>query len=149
MNRERPADWFFDPGAVRLVLTHWAEMQKDTVTRLGLADGKIDCITISKQKSQLPQNDRVLTVVAISSSGRKGVVVYDADTNLVDIIKPRSDPHRGLGSAASVRNQFLALLSPARRPFELCQPRQQRELVRGDRATHRGRHRCELVIGEV
>ena len=61
------ADWFFELAPVRPMVEHWQQLQQDTLTRLGLTGGKIDLITISKQKRLLPQNDLVLVVVHASS----------------------------------------------------------------------------------
>jgi hypothetical protein len=82
------ADWFFDLAPVRPMVEHWRQLQQDTLTRLGLTDGKIDTITVSKQKRLLPQNDLVLVVVHASSGDRKGGVVYGLDGKVLDIDKP-------------------------------------------------------------
>jgi len=82
------ADWFFDLVLVRPMVEHWRQLQQDTLTRLGLTSGKINTITISKQKRLLPQNDLVLVVVHGSSGERKGGVVYGLDSEVLDIDKP-------------------------------------------------------------
>ena len=63
-------------------------MEQDTLTRLGLADGKIERITISKQKLFMPRNDRVLIEVRAEAGKRQGRVVYDVNGKVVDIVKP-------------------------------------------------------------
>lgn len=87
-DRKVAADWFFDLAPVRPMVEHWRQLQQDTLTRLGLTDGKIETITISKQKRLLPQNDLVLVVVHASSGERRGGVVYGLDGKVLDIDKP-------------------------------------------------------------
>jgi hypothetical protein len=87
-DRPRTADWFFDLALMQPVAAQWGQLQQDTLTRLGLAAGQVDRITVSKQKSRLPQNDRVLIVVEASAGGRKGAVAYDLDRKVVDIARP-------------------------------------------------------------
>ena len=81
-------DWFFDLSTAQPAAVHWAELQKDALTRLDLADGTIDRITISKQKLMLPRNDRVLVEVRAQSGKREGRVVYDMTGKVVDIVRP-------------------------------------------------------------
>ena len=81
-------DWFFDLSQAQPIATHWAEMQQDALARLGLAGGKIERITISKQKLFMPRNDRVLIEVRAESGNRDGRVVYDLNGKVVDIVMP-------------------------------------------------------------
>jgi len=81
-------DWFFDLSAAQPVAARWAELQEDTLIRLGLADGKIERITISKQRLMMPRNDRVLVEIRASSGRRDGRVVYDMTGKMVDIVTP-------------------------------------------------------------
>ncbi len=82
------ADWFFDLSQAQPVPTHVAAMQQDALARLGLADGKIERVTISKQKLFMPGNDRLLVEVRAEAGKREGRVVYDLNGNAVDIDKP-------------------------------------------------------------
>jgi len=82
------ADWFFDLAAAEPAAALWEALEKDALTRLGLADGKIWRITISKQKLSMPRNDRVLIEVRAEAGKRHGYVVYDTAGKMVDIIKP-------------------------------------------------------------
>jgi hypothetical protein len=81
-------DWYFDLAQAQPVVAHWSEMEKDALTRLGLADGKIDRVTISKQKLFMPRNDRVLVEVRAESGKRDGRVVYDVTGKVVDVVMP-------------------------------------------------------------
>jgi len=81
-------DWFFDLSQARPVVDHWADMEKDALSRLGLADGKIERVTISKQKLFMPHNDRILVEVRAESGKRSGRVVYDLNGKAVDIVMP-------------------------------------------------------------
>lgn len=81
-------DWFFDLTAASAPASRWAEMQLDTLARLGMASAKIDRITISKQKLMMPRNDRVLIEVRAEEGRRGGRVVYDLNGKMVDIVKP-------------------------------------------------------------
>jgi hypothetical protein len=81
-------DWYFDLAQAQPVAAHWQEMQQDALTRLGLADGKIERITISKQKLFMPRNDRILVEVRAESGKRDGRVVYDVNGKVVDIVMP-------------------------------------------------------------
>ena len=81
-------DWFFDLDETRAVAAHWAELQQDALGRLGLTDGKVERVTISKQKLFMPRNDRVLIEVRAESGGRDGRVVYDLSGKPVEIVKP-------------------------------------------------------------
>ena len=81
-------DWFFDLSQAQPVGARWGELQHDALGRLGLADGKIDRITISKQKLFMQRNDRVLIEVRAVSGKRDGRVVYDLNGKVVDIDKP-------------------------------------------------------------
>jgi hypothetical protein len=81
-------DWYFDLAQAVPVAVHWADMEKDALTRLGLADGKIERVTISKQKLMMPRNDRVFVEVRAESGKREGRVVYDLAGKVVDIVKP-------------------------------------------------------------
>ena len=81
-------DWFFDVSTAQPAAAHWTELQQGTLARLGLADGTIERITISKQKLMLPGNDRVLVEVRAESGRRQGRVVYDMAGKVVDIVRP-------------------------------------------------------------
>jgi hypothetical protein len=81
-------DWFFDLAEARAVAAHWAELQQDALARLGLADGKVERVTISKQKLQMPRNDRVLIEVRAESGKRGGRVLYDLSGKAVEVVKP-------------------------------------------------------------
>jgi hypothetical protein len=81
-------DWFFDLAQVQPLGARWADMQRDTLARLGLAEGKIERITISKQKMFMPRNDRVLIEVRASIGNRQGWVVYDLSGKAVDMTPP-------------------------------------------------------------
>jgi hypothetical protein len=81
-------DWFFDLAAITAAPARWAQLQQDTLARLGMADAKIDRITISKQKLMMPRNDRVLIEIRADEGKREGRVVYDLAGKPVDIVKP-------------------------------------------------------------
>ena len=81
-------DWYFDLAQAAPVAAHWGELQKDALTRLGLADGKIERVTISKQRLFMPRNDRVLIEVRAESGKREGRVVYDLAGKAVDVVMP-------------------------------------------------------------
>lgn len=81
-------DWFFDLAAAEPAAARWEALEKDALTRLGLADGKVERITISKQKLFMPGNDRVLIEVRAESGKRGGRVVYDTAGKMVDIVRP-------------------------------------------------------------
>jgi hypothetical protein len=82
------ADWFFDLSLAQPIARRWAELQQDTLSRLGLTDGKVERITISKQKLAMPRNDQVLVEIRASAGRREGRVVYDMTGKMVDIVKP-------------------------------------------------------------
>ncbi len=82
------ADWYFDLAAAGAATSRWTDLQKDTLARLGMADAKIDRITISKQKLMMPRNDRVLIEIRAEEGKRGGRVVYDLTGKPVDIVKP-------------------------------------------------------------
>lgn len=81
-------DWFFDLAAAVPAASRWAELQRDTLARLGMANATIDRITISKQKLQMPRNDRVLIEIRAEEGKRGGRVVYDLAGKPVDIVRP-------------------------------------------------------------
>jgi hypothetical protein len=81
-------DWFFDLAAAEPAAAQWDALEKDTLTRLGLADGKIERITISKQKLFMPRNDRVLIEIRAASGKRQGRVIYDTAGKMVDMARP-------------------------------------------------------------
>jgi hypothetical protein len=81
-------DWFFDLSQAQPVGARWAQLQQDALTRLGLTGGKIERITISKQKLFMPRNDRVLIEVRAEAGRRDGRVVYDLNGSVVDIVTP-------------------------------------------------------------
>jgi hypothetical protein len=81
-------DWFFDVAAAQPVAAHWTALQQDALARLGLTDGAVERITISKQKLMLPDNDRLLVEVRANSGKREGRVVYDINGKVVAIFKP-------------------------------------------------------------
>jgi len=81
-------DWYFDLASVKPVAALWQEMARDTLARLGLADGKIDRVTISKQKLFMPRNDRALVEIRAEAGRREGRVVYDLNGKVVDIVMP-------------------------------------------------------------
>jgi hypothetical protein len=81
-------DWFFDLSQAGSIAARWGELQQDALTRLGLADGKIERITISKQKLFMPRNDRVLIEVRAEAGKRDGRVVYDLGGKVVELVKP-------------------------------------------------------------
>ena len=81
-------DWFFDLSQAQPVAARWSQLQQDALTRLGLADGKIERMTISKQKLLMPRNDRVLVEVRAEAGKRNGYVVYDLNGRPVEIVKP-------------------------------------------------------------
>jgi hypothetical protein len=81
-------DWFFDLAQAQPVVAHWGELQQDALTRLGLADGKIEQVTISKLRLYMPRNDRLLIEMRAESGKRDGRVVYDLAGKVVDITKP-------------------------------------------------------------
>jgi hypothetical protein len=81
-------DWFFDLSQVQPIAAQWGELQQDALTRLGLADGKIERITISKLRLFMPRNDRVLIEVRAEAGKREGRVVYDLNGKIVDTDKP-------------------------------------------------------------
>ena len=87
-NRSRTADWFFDLALLSPTLARWAELQRDALIRLDLADGKIDRIQIGKHKAVLPQDDRVVITVFASAGTREGMVVYDLAGTIVEVDKP-------------------------------------------------------------
>lgn len=82
------ADWFFDLVQAQPVSARLAELQQDTLTRLGLADGKVERVTISKQKLFMPGNDRLLIEVRAAAGKRDGRVVYDLSGKVVEMYKP-------------------------------------------------------------
>jgi hypothetical protein len=82
------SDWFFDLSQAQPIAARWGELQQDALTRLGLADGKIDRITISKLRLYMPQNDRLLIEVRAEAGKREGRIVYDLTGKIVDIDKP-------------------------------------------------------------
>ena len=81
-------DWFFDLSQVQPVAAHWGGLQQDALTRLGLTDGKIERVTISKLRLFMPRNDRVLIEIRAEAGKREGRVVYDLNGKVVDIDKP-------------------------------------------------------------
>ena len=81
-------DWFFDLSQAQPIGGRLAQLEQDTLTRLGLADGKIERITISKQKIFMPRNDRVVIEIRAEEGRRGGRVVYDLNGNVVDIVTP-------------------------------------------------------------
>jgi hypothetical protein len=81
-------DWFFDLAATGSAANRWAELQQDTLARLGMANATIDRITISKQKLMMPRNDRVLIEIRAEEGKRGGRVVYDLAGKPVDIVRP-------------------------------------------------------------
>lgn len=81
-------DWFFDLSAAEPAAALWETLETQTLDRLGLAGGKIERVTISKQKLMMPRNDRVLIEVRAESGKRQGRVVYDTSGKMVDIVKP-------------------------------------------------------------
>ena len=80
--------WYFDLAQAQPVAAHWSELAKDALTRLGLPDGKIERVTISKMREAMPRNDRVLIEVRAEVGKRDGRVVYDLSGQVVDIAKP-------------------------------------------------------------
>jgi hypothetical protein len=81
-------DWFFELSQAAPIAAHWAEWQQDALTRLGLPDGKIERVTISKQRIEMPHNDRLLIEVRAEAGKRDGRVIYDLNGKVVEIIKP-------------------------------------------------------------
>jgi hypothetical protein len=81
-------DWFFDLAQAQPVAAHLGALQQDALTRLGLADGKIEQVTISKLRLYMPRNDRLLIEMRAESGKRDGRVVYDLNGKVVDITKP-------------------------------------------------------------
>jgi hypothetical protein len=81
-------DWFFDLSQLRAAGAQWDRLKQDTLTRLGLLDGKVERITISKQKIFMPRNDRVLIEIRAESGRRGGRVAYDLNGNVVDVVMP-------------------------------------------------------------
>jgi hypothetical protein len=81
-------DWFFDLAQAQPVVAQWSGLEQDTLTRLGLPDGKIERVTISKQRLEMPRNDRVLVEVRAEAGKRAGRVVYDLTGKPVEIVKP-------------------------------------------------------------
>ncbi|HXP04046.1 MAG TPA: hypothetical protein VN808_07980 [Stellaceae bacterium] len=81
-------DWFFDLSQAQPIAARWSLLQQDTLARLGLTGGKIERITISKQKLFMPRNDRVLIEIRAEEGRRDGRVVYDLNGKIVDIVTP-------------------------------------------------------------
>jgi hypothetical protein len=81
-------DWFFDLSQAQTIAAHWSELQQDALSRLGLVDGKIERVTISKQRLEMPRNDRLLIEVRAEAGKRDGRVVYDLNGKVVEIFKP-------------------------------------------------------------
>jgi hypothetical protein len=81
-------DWYFDLSQAQPFAARWAELQKDALAQLSLPDGKIERITISKQRLFMPRNDRLLIEVRAEAGKRNGRVVYDLNGKIVDITKP-------------------------------------------------------------
>ena len=81
-------DWFFDLSQAQSIGARLAQLEQDTLSRLGLAGGKIERITISKQKIFMPRNDRVVIEIRAEEGRREGRVVYDLNGNVVDIVTP-------------------------------------------------------------
>ena len=81
-------DWFFDLSQLKPVTAHWAEWQQHTLKRLGLAGGRIDRVTINKQRLFMPDNNRVLVEIRAEEGKREGRVVYDLAGKVVDIVTP-------------------------------------------------------------
>jgi hypothetical protein len=81
-------DWFFDLSQAQPIAAHWAELQQDALSRLGLTEGKVERVTISKQRLEMPRNDRLLVEIRAEAGKRDGRVVYDLNGKVVEIIKP-------------------------------------------------------------
>ena len=81
-------DWFFDLAQAQPIGARLAQLEQDTLARLGLTGGKIERITISKQKIFMPRNDRVTIEIRAEEGRRDGRVVYDLNGNVVDIVTP-------------------------------------------------------------
>jgi hypothetical protein len=81
-------DWFFDLSQIQPIGARWDQLKQDTLTRLGLTGGKIERITISKQKIFMPGNDRVTIEIRAEEGRRDGRVVYDLNGKMVDIVTP-------------------------------------------------------------
>jgi len=81
-------DWFFDLSQAQPIGERLVQLEQDTLTRLGLTGGKIERITISKQKIFMPRNDRVVIEIRAEEGRREGRVVYDLNGNVVDIVTP-------------------------------------------------------------
>jgi len=81
-------DWFFDLSQVQQAGELWPRLKQDTLSRLGLADGKIERITFSKQKIFMPGNKQVLIEVRAEAGRRDGRVVYDLNGKVVDVVMP-------------------------------------------------------------
>lgn len=81
-------DWFFDLSQAQPIGARLAQLEQDTLSRLGLTGGKIERVTISKQKIFMPRNDRVTIEIRAEEGRREGRVVYDLDGKMVDIVTP-------------------------------------------------------------
>ena len=82
------ADWYFDLSQPRTAGANWDRLKQDTLTRLGLPDGKVERITISKQKIFMPRNDLILIEIRAEAGRRGGRVAYDLNGNVVDVVMP-------------------------------------------------------------
>jgi hypothetical protein len=56
--------------------------------RPGIADRKIERVTLSKQRLHMRRNDRALIEVRVEPSKRNGRALYDLSGKAVDIDKP-------------------------------------------------------------
>ena len=81
-------DWYFDLSQALPIGARLAQLEQDTLVRLGLAGGKIERITISKQKIFMPRNDSVTIEIRAAEGRRAGRVVYDLSGKMVDIVTP-------------------------------------------------------------
>ena len=81
-------DWFFDLSQVQPIGARLAQLEQDTLARLGLAGGKIERITISKQKIFMPRNDSVTIEIRAEAGRRDGRVVFDLSGKILDVVMP-------------------------------------------------------------
>jgi hypothetical protein len=82
-------DWLFDLAAIHpLVVQSFSKLEQETMTRLGMPNGKVERITISKDKMFHPRNDRVLIEIRASGDGK------DTDWVTFDLTGAVADPDK-------------------------------------------------------
>ena len=83
-------DWLFDLDDLdSILLSKLAALEKQTLDRLKLTNGKIERVTLSRQKNIQPENQKVLVEIRAQGDGdRSGWVNYDPEGNTVSVMTP-------------------------------------------------------------